>query len=82
MCGSGTLLIEAALMLKKVAPGTLRKRFAFQKFAEFKPELWDKLVTESLSAKKSKCQGVHLYGYDVDSPRDSCGPAKCRARRR
>lgn len=66
MCGSGTLLIEAALMLKNVAPGSLRKRFAFQKFANFKPEVWDKIVTETLN-KERLVSGVHLYGYDKDS---------------
>lgn len=29
MCGSGTILIEAALMARKIAPGTLRRRFGF-----------------------------------------------------
>ncbi len=65
MCGSGTLLIEAALMLKNIAPGSLRKSFAFQKFANFNGELWDKVVTETLNREKPTA--VHLYGYDRDS---------------
>lgn len=66
MCGSGTLLIEAALMLKNIAPGSLRKKFAFQKFANFKPELWDKIVTETLD-KERNVADIQLYGYDRDS---------------
>jgi len=67
MCGSGTLLIEAALMAKKIAPGTLRKKFAFQKFADFKPELWDKAVTEALGQEiETVPEGLHFYGYDID----------------
>jgi putative N6-adenine-specific DNA methylase len=68
MCGSGTLLIEAALMARSVAPGTLRKKFAFQKFSEFKPEIWDKMVTEAMDTEtEAGPHGIHFYGYDVDS---------------
>jgi 23S rRNA G2445 N2-methylase RlmL len=66
MCGSGTLLIEAALMARKIAPGTLRKRFSFQKFSDFKPEVWDKVVTEALGGEVSTGE-LHFYGYDRDA---------------
>lgn len=66
MCGSGTILIEAALMLKKITPGSLRKRFAFQKFLDFKTDVWDKIVTEALS-REEVVPSIHLYGYDRDS---------------
>lgn len=66
MCGSGTLLIEAALMKKNITPGSLRKKFAFQKFKEYKPEVWDKLVTERLGCEK-EVEGIHFYGFDRDS---------------
>ncbi len=65
MCGSGTLPIEAALMAKKIAPGSLRKAFAFQKLNNFKPEIWDKLVTEALAAEVDVPE-LHIYGFDVD----------------
>jgi 23S rRNA G2445 N2-methylase RlmL len=64
MCGSGTILIEAAMRARKIAPGSLRKKFAFQNLLSFKPEIWDKVVTESLGAEVNA--KVHLYGYDVD----------------
>jgi putative N6-adenine-specific DNA methylase len=40
MCGSGTLLIEAAQMLAGMPPG-MNRRFAFEKFKSFKQTEWD-----------------------------------------
>lgn len=40
MCGSGTLLIEAAQMLAGMPPG-MNRRFAFEKFNSFKQTEWD-----------------------------------------
>lgn len=40
MCGSGTLLIEAAQMLAGIPPG-MNRRFAFEKFKSFKQTEWD-----------------------------------------
>ncbi|CCQ11839.1 23S rRNA (guanine-N-2-)-methyltransferase rlmL [Pseudoalteromonas luteoviolacea B = ATCC 29581] len=62
-CGSGTLLIEAAMMAQNIAPG-LNKRFAFQdlpgfrdaKFKAMKQALRDAQVTPNL----------WLIGHDVD----------------
>ncbi|RJG04590.1 class I SAM-dependent RNA methyltransferase [Noviherbaspirillum sedimenti] len=39
MCGSGTILAEAAQMLAGIPPGT-RRRFAFEKFHEFDADAW------------------------------------------
>ena len=68
MCGSGTLLIEAALMAKNVTPGSLRKKFAFQKFQSFQPEVWDKILTERLSAERETDtqNPIQFYGFDRD----------------
>ena len=38
MCGSGTLLIEAALIARNIAPGVYRQGFAFEKWADFDRE--------------------------------------------
>jgi putative N6-adenine-specific DNA methylase len=46
-CGSGTLLIEAALMAGNVAPGLFREFYGFQKWRDFNKELWSKLVDEA-----------------------------------
>ncbi len=66
MCGSGTILIEAALRARAIAPGSLRqKKYAFQKLKDFKAEAWDKVVTESLD-RESAASPAHFYGYDKD----------------
>ncbi len=42
MCGSGTIVIEAALMATQRAPG-LKRRFAFEQLLEFDAGLWQNL---------------------------------------
>ena len=42
MCGSGTILAEAAQMVQGIPPGA-RRRFAFEKFHEFDPAPWSAL---------------------------------------
>lgn len=39
MCGSGTLLIEAAMIAHGIAPGTFRSQFAFEKWSDFDADL-------------------------------------------
>ena len=65
MCGSGTFLIEAALMLRNIAPGLLRKRFAFQSFKGFQPEAWNKVANEAMEQEVDP-PGFKLYGSDID----------------
>lgn len=45
-CGSGTLLIEAALMAAGLPPALERHHFAFKNFANFDAELWESLLAE------------------------------------
>lgn len=45
-CGSGTLLIEAALMAAGLPPQIERTHFAFKNFANFQPEVWDEIVAD------------------------------------
>ena len=52
MCGSGTLLIEAAMMAANIAPGLLRKHFGFYHWKQFEKEGWEKILSEA-EAKKS-----------------------------
>lgn len=46
MCGSGTLLIEAALIAYNIPAGLYRKEFGFQKWADFDQDLWDDIYNE------------------------------------
>ena len=43
MCGSGTLLIEAALIAHNMAPGIFRKEYAFEKWEDFDKDLFDEI---------------------------------------
>lgn len=69
MCGSGTLLIEAALMALDQAPGRLRQRFGFERWLGHQPELWLELRQEAERRAWEGRQGEipRLTGYDQDS---------------
>lgn len=50
MCGSGTILIEAALFAKNIAPGLFREQFGFMRWKNFDQQLWDACVAEARQA--------------------------------
>jgi 23S rRNA (guanine2445-N2)-methyltransferase / 23S rRNA (guanine2069-N7)-methyltransferase len=68
MCGSGTLLIESALILGDSAPGLLRERFGFMAWQGHNPKLWEKLTAEALEREDELADSdwPHLIGYDAD----------------
>jgi len=53
MCGSGTIAIEAALLAKNIAPGEIRKNFAFQKWKSFRREAFRIAIGEPETKKLS-----------------------------
>ena len=61
MCGSGTLLIEAALIARGIAPGSFRKSFAFQRWADYDPALFADVEAECRELKPFE---HHIYGSD------------------
>ena len=63
MCGSGTLLIEAALIAHNVAPGVFRKEYAFEKWPDFDADLFDRIYNDDSQERDFT---HHIYGYDVD----------------
>ena len=63
MCGSGTLLIEAALIALNMAPGVFRKEYAFEKWSDFDQELFDEIYNDD-SAEREFAHKI--YGYDID----------------
>ncbi|GGY65543.1 bifunctional 23S rRNA (guanine(2069)-N(7))-methyltransferase RlmK/23S rRNA (guanine(2445)-N(2))-methyltransferase RlmL [Marinobacter zhanjiangensis] len=69
MCGSGTLVIEAALMALDQAPGRLRPRFGFERWLGHQPELWLELRQEAERRAWEGKQGrlPRFTGYDQDS---------------
>ncbi len=52
MCGSGTLLIEAAMQAFGIAPGYYRKGFGFMKWKDFDLALWGKVKKEAFDLQK------------------------------
>ncbi len=65
MCGSGTFLIEGAMMAMNIAPGIQRKRFAFMNLLGFDRDVWGKLVDEAV-AQEVEDLDFKFYGYDID----------------
>ena len=63
MCGSGTLLIEAALIARNMAPGVFRKEYAFEKWPDFDAELFDSIYNDDSQEREFN---HHIYGYDID----------------
>jgi putative N6-adenine-specific DNA methylase len=64
MCGSGTLLIEAALIALKIPPGIYRKGFAFEKWPDFDADLFEELCTEEPDEHPFKFK---IYGSDMSA---------------
>ena len=66
MCGSGTFLIEGALMARGIAPGLNRKSFGFQGWSDFDPNLWQELVAAARSEIKPSVAGP-IVGGDLSA---------------
>jgi len=64
MCGSGTFLIEAALIAHNMSPGLFRKEYAFEKWDDFDKELFDEIYNDDSQEREFE---HHIYGYDIDS---------------
>ncbi|HEY3152200.1 MAG TPA: THUMP domain-containing protein, partial [Candidatus Binatia bacterium] len=63
MCGSGTILLEAAHMAIDIAPG-LGRHFAFEKFKNFDGRRWRELLQRSVSQQNPKISQA-IYGSDL-----------------
>ena len=68
MCGSGTLIIEGAMMAADIAPGMLRERYGFDQWLQHDPELWQTLVDEAHQRKTTGLENLELdiRGYDAN----------------
>lgn len=64
MCGSGTLLIEALLIARNMSPGLFHKEYAFEKWADFDPDLFERIYNDD---SKERDFSHHIYGYDIDA---------------
>ena len=66
MCGSGTFLIEAALIATNTPAGIYRNGFGFQRWTEgafgFDEDLWQELYDDDSREQEFK---FHIYGADI-----------------
>lgn len=68
LCGSGTLVLEAALMAFDVAPGSLRSYFGFIGWAGHDRELWARLLDEARERRAAtSALKLQLRGFDRDA---------------
>ena len=69
MCGSGTLLIEAAQMEAQIAPQLYRLHWGFDFWQGHNQVAWEKVKEEALAlaeAEKQRENSPHFYGFDLD----------------
>ena len=68
MCGSGTLIIEGAMMAADIAPGILRGHYGFHYWLQHDQALWDSLVVEAQERKAAGLEKLELdiRGYDAN----------------
>ena len=79
MCGSGTILLEGALIASRTAPGLLRERFGFQAWPDHDPTIWSSMLKEARELRLRELP-VKLLGYDrspgsIDMARQNAGRA-------
>ncbi len=68
MCGSGTFLIEAAMMALDMAPGTYRNYLGIFGWSQFKSDLWEKTIQAATEkTEKSRNRGfLQIIGSDIN----------------
>lgn len=68
MCGSGTLLIEAALIFGDAAPGLSRSYYGFSGWKQHDAPLWSRLVDEAIEREEAGLERAWpvMLGYDAD----------------
>lgn len=62
MCGSGTFLMEAAMIAMNIAPGVYRREFAFEKWPDFNRDLFEEIYNDDSREREFE---HHIYGADA-----------------
>lgn len=63
MCGSGTLLIEAAMIAMNLPAGQFREEYGFMKWKDFSPQLWKQVKEDALNNQRDL--EVEIRGSDI-----------------
>jgi len=68
MCGSGTLLIEGAMIAADQAPGLHRQHWGFNAWNQHNPQLWQDLLAEAKERARVGLQQTtsRFFGSDID----------------
>ncbi len=68
LCGSGTLIIEAALIAADIAPGLFLRRFGGSALKPHRQEIWEALLNEAGTRRETGLQrAMTIVGQDIDS---------------
>ncbi len=81
MCGSGTLIIEAAMMSLNIAPGSLREKFGFEQWKKHDAETWKTLKTTAQVYGKRAVKDCSARFYASDLSKDMIAIARQNAQR-
>jgi putative N6-adenine-specific DNA methylase len=65
MCGSGTVVLEAAMLARKIPPAFYRKTLGFMHWRDYNPKLWDHLREEAKD--KIERPRTSIVGADISS---------------
>lgn len=69
MCGSGTFLIEAAMLARDIAPGSRRERFGFEGWKGFDAKLWSTCQSEAKVREQEGRKRIlpKYLGFEIDA---------------
>lgn len=70
MCGSGTILTEAALMAHNVAPGLLRQEWSLTQWHDYDSLSWENVLEQARGETVRDWRGV-IAGCDTHAVRSS-----------
>ena len=65
MCGTGTILIEAAMIAKNIAPNINRPSFAFEKWKDWNETLYE-TIEDSVKSKEIDYK-FRIIGFDISN---------------
>jgi len=67
MCGSGTFLVEAAMIKYKIPPGQIRSaKYAFENWENFHPKYWRDVKTAAAENVIEPGETPTIWGYDIN----------------
>ncbi|MBR1882950.1 MAG: RNA methyltransferase [Muribaculaceae bacterium] len=64
MCGSGTFLVEAALIAANINPGVFRQHYAFQQWDDYDADLFSSIYNDDSGEREFQHK---IYGSDIDA---------------